>query len=300
MNSQVRVGLIGVGTMGRGLARNIANKGFDLTVFDRSSDACALAASQGAQVAASSDEVARTCDVVLTCLPSVEAIRGVYFGEQGILHSAPAGTVLIDMSTGDPAIARDCAAEAARREVSFLDAPMLRNPEAAWNGTLHLIVGGEAQTLERVRPVLEAVSERIDHVGSYGAGQTLKLINNAVTISNTAILCEVFEVAKANGVDLQLLTSALGSSMAGSKVLPTVAKRLIESDHRPLFATDVVKKDISLYASLAEHSGCVSPIGDTVRGLVSTASALGYGSDHYTRIATVLELAGKERAGSKS
>ena len=106
--------------------------------------------------------------------------------------------------------------------------------------------------------------------------------------------------AKANGVDLQLLTSALGSSMAGSKVLPTVAKRLIESDHRPLFATDVVKKDISLYASLAEHSGCVSPIGDTVRGLVSTASALGYGSDHYTRIATVLELAGKERAGSKS
>lgn len=299
MDSQTRVGLIGVGTMGKGVARNIALKGFDLTVFDRSPDACAVAISHGARVALSPIELASKCDIILTCLPSVDAIRAIYFGDQGVLQSAPRGATLIDLSTGDPAIARECAVEATVRGISFLDAPMLRNPEAAWNGTLHLIVGGEATTLEHVRPVLAAFSERILHVGSYGAGQTLKLINNAVTISNTAILCEVYEVAKANGVDLQLLTDALSSSMAASKVLPTVAKRLIESDHQPLFATDVVKKDISLYASLAENSGCVSPIGDTVRDLVSTASALGYGADHYTRIATVLEIASKDRAEVK-
>lgn len=300
MNRQVRVGLIGVGTMGRGIARNLAIKGFDLTVYDRSRDATAQAASQGAKIAESSAQLANDCDVILTCLPSVDAIRATFFGEQGLLHCARTGAVLVDLSTGDPGIARECAVDASCRGISFLDAPMLRNPEAAWNGTLHLIVGGEVQTLERVRPVLEAISERIMHVGTSGAGQTLKLINNAVTISNTAILCEVFEVARANGVDLHLLTEALSSSMAASKVLPSVSKRLIESDHQPLFATDVVKKDISLYSSLAQDSGCVSPIGDTVRDLVTTASAMGYGSDHYTRIASVLEKAAKQRGEVQS
>jgi len=300
MTHQFRVGLIGVGTMGKGIARNLGIKGFDLTVYDRSQAASAGAASHGAKVAVSPAELAGNCAVILTCLPSVDAIRATFFGEQGLLNCARPGTVLVDLSTGDPVIARECAAEAASRRLFFLDAPMLRNPEAAWNGTLHLIVGGEAETLGRVRPVLEAISERIILVGSYGAGQTLKLINNAVTISNTAILCEVFEVARANGVDLQLLTEALSSSMASSKVLPSVSKRLIDDDHQPLFATDVVKKDISLYASLAEGSGCLSPIGDTVRDLVTTASAMGYGSDHYTRIATVLEITAKQRGDVQS
>ena len=299
MSGEIRVGLIGVGTMGKGLARNIGIKGFDLTVYDRSPDACAVAISHGARVAKSPAELAKNCDVILTCLPSVEAIRAVYFGEDGVIQCAPQGATLVDLSTGDPVIARDCAAKATARGLSFLDAPMLRNPEAAWNGTLHLIVGGEAEVLDRVRPVLAAVSERILHVGPTGAGQTLKLINNAVTISNTAILCEVYEVAKANAVNLELLTDALSSSMAASKVLPAVSKRLIDDDHQPLFATDVVKKDISLYTVLAEHSGRVSPIGDAVRDLVVMASALGFGADHYTRIATVLEQASKERGEVK-
>lgn len=300
MHNKVRVGLIGVGTMGKGLARNLASKGFDLTVFDSNPQACEAVAGMGARIAPSPHALATTCDVILTCLPSVEAIRAIYFGDGGLLDSAQQGSTLVDLSTGDPVIARECAAQATKRGIHFLDAPMLRNPDAAWNGTLHLIVGGESSVLEQVRPVLEAVSERILHVGSYGAGQTLKLINNAVTISNTAILCEVFEVAKANGVDLSLLTDALGSSMAASKVLPTVSKRLIEDDHQPLFATDVVKKDISLYSALAGHSGRVTPIGNVVRDLVVAASEQGFGAEHYTRIATVLDRAGKAGRVSKS
>ena len=119
---------------------------------------------------------------------------------------------------------------------------------------MHLIVGGEAAVLDRVRPLLDAIAERVMHVGAVGAGQVLKLINNAVTIGNTAILCEVFTVARARGVDLAMRAEALGNSMAGSKVLPTVSKRLIEGNHRPLFTTGVVKKDISPYTALAAGS----------------------------------------------
>ena len=290
MAGPTHVGLIGVGTMGRGLARNLATKGHALRIFDHDPRACAEAEGFGARTSASLAELASSCDVILTCLPSVAAIDAVYRGPQGLLASAPRGAVLVDLSTGDPALARDCAARAHERGLDFLDAPMLRNPEAAWNGTLHLIVGGDAAVLERVRPVLQAVSERVMHVGPVGAGQVLKLINNAVTISNTAILCEVFGVARAQGVDLALLAEALGNSMAGSKVLPSVTQRLIDDDHRPLFATDVVKKDISLYTALAAGIGCMSPIGDAVRDLVRLASGIGYGAQHYTRVATVLEI----------
>lgn len=295
----IKVGLVGVGTMGRGLARNLATKGHALCVFDHDERACAEAAGFGARTAASLADLAAASDIMLTCLPSVASIRAVYLGSQGLVATARRGSLLVDLSTGDPALARECAARAEARGLAFLDAPMLRNPEAAWNGTLHLIVGGDAAVLERARPVLDAVAERVVRVGPAGAGQVLKLINNAVTISNTAILCEVFTVARAQGVDLALLAEALGSSMAGSKVLPTVAKRLIENDHRPLFATDVVKKDITLYTELAAGIGCMCPIGDTVRDLVHLASAMGWGADHYTRVATALEAASGQRQVAK-
>lgn len=299
MATAIKIGLVGVGTMGRGLARNLATKGHALGVFDNDERACAEAVGFGAHVAASLPDLAESSDIVLTCLPSVASIRAVYLGPQGLVATARRGSLLVDLSTGDPALARECAAQAEARGLAFLDAPMLRNPEAAWNGTLHLIVGGDAEVLERARPVLDAVAERVVRVGPTGAGQVLKLINNAVTISNTAILCEVFTVARAQGVDLALLAEALGSSMAGSKVLPTVAKRLIENDHRPLFATDVVKKDISLYTQLAAGIGCLSPVGDTVRDLVRLASGMGWGGDHYTRMATVLEIASGQRELAK-
>ncbi|MFO1200751.1 MAG: NAD(P)-dependent oxidoreductase [Burkholderiaceae bacterium] len=291
MTNPTQVGLAGVGTMGRGLARNVVAKGHALKVFDTSARAVESAVELGAKPAASVAELAQTCDVVLTCLPSLAAIRAVYLEPGGLLESAHRGAVLVDLSTGEPSLARECARRAAQAGVDYLDSPMLRNPEAAWNGMLHLIVGGEVETLERVRPVLESVAERVLHVGPTGAGQVLKLINNAVTISNTAILCEVFNVARAQSVDLALLADVLGTSMAGSKVLPTVAKRLIGGDHSPLFATDVVKKDISLYTSLASESGCMVPIGESVRDLVRLASGLGFGAEHYTRIVTVLERA---------
>ena len=275
--------------MGRGLARNIVDAGHKLLALDSNSAMVDSLFELGVRKASGLRELAESCEVILTCLPSVKSIREVYLAPDGLIGLARKGSVLVDCSTSDPVLSREIAARLSPRGIDFLDAPMLRNPEAAWNGTLHLIVGGEASVVERVRSVLDAVAERVVLVGPVGAGDVLKLINNAVTISNTAILCEVFTVARAYGVDLTLLTDVLGSSMAGSKVLPTVSKRLIGNDHSSLFATDVVKKDITLYTNLAAAGELMCPLGDTVRDLMRLTSGAGYGAEHYSRLATLLE-----------
>jgi 4-hydroxybutyrate dehydrogenase / sulfolactaldehyde 3-reductase len=296
LTPHLKVGLVGIGTMGRGLGRNILRAGHSLLVNDLNPAAVAELVELGASEAASVPELARQSDFILTCLPSVAAIQSVFLGSEGLVQHARPGTVLVDCSTGDPVLSRDIAAQARARGVDFIDAPMLRNPEAAWNGSLHLIVGGEASVVERARPVLEAVSERVLHVGAVGAGHVLKLINNAVTITNGVMLCEAFTVARAQGVDLALLTEVLGASMAGSKQLPGTSKRMIEDDHRPLFATDVVKKDMTLYADLVRSAGMLSPVGSSVLGLVAQASDAGFGGEHYTRVATVLLRARRSEA----
>lgn len=283
------VGVIGVGKMGRGLARNIGRKGFELYVLDASEAAVVEQQKLGAKVARSIVELCKTCDVVVTCLPSVAAIRNTYMDKGGLIESARRGTTLIDCSTGDPDLAREISALAAKAGIAVLDAPMLRNPQAAWDGTLHLVVGGDDATLERVRPVLETFSERIIHVGPSGAGHVIKLVNNAVTICNTAILCEAFTLARRQGIDLGILKEVMDASMASSKSLHITAPRLIANDHHAAFDVDVAKKDITLYATLATTADVMSPIGSVVRDLLRLASANGYGRDHYSRIATILE-----------
>lgn len=289
MEQARRVGLVGVGTMGRGLARNLARAGHSLVVNDLRREAMAEGESFGARAADTLAALVQDADTVITCLPSVASITSVYLDADGLVATARPGTVLVDCSTSDPALTRQIAARAAERGVGFLDAAMLRTPQAAWDGTLHLVVGGDAATLSRAQPVLRAISERILHVGPVGAGHVLKLINNAVTITNGIMLCEAFTVARGHGVDLELLTDALGTSMASSRQLEPMSRRLIANDHTPLFAVDVVKKDISLYAGLAADRGLMSPLGDTVRDLMRLASAGGFGAQHYSRVATVLE-----------
>jgi 2-hydroxy-3-oxopropionate reductase len=143
-----------------------------------------------------------------------------------------------------------------------------------------------------VRTVLASFSEKITLVGPLGAGHVLKLINNAVTICNAAILCETFTIARAFDVDLEMLIEIMDASMASSKQLRSVGPRLIKDDHAPLFSTEVVKKDLTLYAELAASVGAMAPIGEAVRDLARIACSQGFGAEHHTRIATVLARAG--------
>ena len=285
------IGLVGVGIMGRGLAHNLLANQFKLLVVDNNGKAVAEAVGEGAEAAASVARLAARCDVVIACLPSLAAIKSVFLGDAGLIANARPGTILVDCSTSDPALTRELAALAATHDCPLLDAPMFKTPEAAWAGPLQLIVGGDGDALEKCRPALEAFSEKIVHAGPSGAGHTIKLINNAVTVCNATILCEALTVARKLEVDFDILCGVMSVSMAGSTSLPGVARRLIANDHSPQFSTDVVKKDITLFTELAGSLGAITPLANGARDLVRLASADGYGADHYTRVATVLEKA---------
>jgi 3-hydroxyisobutyrate dehydrogenase-like beta-hydroxyacid dehydrogenase len=288
MTESASVGLIGVGTMGRGLARNITRAGYELSVFDRQQTAIDEAVSFGARACATPSEVLMSADFVLTCLPSIEAIRDVYLGSDGIIEAAPKGVLFADCSTSDPDLTREIGQHATAVGCALIDAPMLRNAQAAWEGKLHLLVGGAASDIARARPVLAGLCEQIVETGPLGSAHVVKLLNNAVTIVNSTIIAETFALARKFEVDLQALRGVLDSSQASSKSLHSFAPRLINGDHKPTFSLDVALKDIALYTKLGESARALTPLGQAARNLMQIASAFGYGAEHYSRVATLL------------
>jgi 3-hydroxyisobutyrate dehydrogenase-like beta-hydroxyacid dehydrogenase len=296
MAKSASVGLIGVGTMGRGLARNITRAGWELSVFDRQQPAVDEAVSFGARACEAPSEVLERADLVLTCLPTIEAIRHVYLGSDGLIAAAPRGILFADCSTSDPDLTREIGQRAATIGCALIDAPMLRNAQAAWEGKLHLLVGGAAGDIARARPVLAALCEQIVETGPLGSAHVVKLLNNAVTIVNSIIVAESFSLARKFEVDLRALYSVLDSSQASSKSLHSIAPRLISDDHKPTFSLDVALKDIALYTKLGASACALTPLGQVARDLMQITSVLGYGAEHYSRVATLLAKA----AGVKS
>jgi len=284
----LRVGLIGLGIMGRGLAKNILEAGFTLTAYDQKPELIAVQVESGAVAAASIADLVKQSDVIITCLPSLAAIRDVYLGPEGVAETGLPEMIAVDCSTSTPDLTREIGAALAVRGIDFLDAPMLKTPQAAWDGTLQLPVGGEIEVLDRVRPVLEAISERIIPAGRLGAGQTVKLINNAITIGNLAVVCEAFAVARKLDVDLQSLFEAANVTMASSNQLRNIGPRLIEDDHTLSFATNVALKDISAFSDMALKVGALIPMAESARDLLRMTSNAGFGEENNSRVATLL------------
>ena len=284
----VRVGLIGLGIMGRGLAKNILEADFMLTAYDQKPELIAAQVERGATAAQSIADLARHSDVVITCLPSLAAIRDVYLGPGGVAEAGVAQTTAVDCSTSTPGLTQEIGSVLAGRGIDFLDAPMLKTPQAAWDGTLQLPVGGDAAVLARVRPVLEAISEKIIPAGALGAGQTVKLVNNAITIGTLAVVCEAFVVARKLGVDLQSLFEAANETMASSNQLRNIGPRLIKDDHTLSFATDVALKDIAAFANMALEVGALIPMAESARDLLRVTSNAGFGHENNSRVATML------------
>ncbi len=284
----MRVGLIGLGNMGRGLGKNFIDNGHTLTVYDTDAKAMDALEKRGATPSPSIAGLTGNSEAIVTCLPSLAAIRDVYLGDGGILSAVDQSKIVVDCSTSTPDLTRQLAGELHTKGVWLLDAPMLRTPKHAWEGTLHLVVGGDAAALERVRPVLEAVSEKIIPAGAVGNGQMIKLINNAMTISTHAVVSEAFAVAAKLGVDLSTMLEVADATMASSAKLRELAPRLINDDHTVTFGVDVAQKDIAAFAEIAVLNGARVPIAEAARDLLRLTSALGYGAENTSRTATVL------------
>ena len=245
MSELPRVGFIGLGLMGKPMARNVLKAGFPLVVHNRSRGAVEELAAEGAVAATSPAEVARQVDVVLTCLPGPADVERVYLGENGVVGGAKPGSILIDMSTIDPGTHRKIAEAAASAGASYLDAPVSGGTGGARDGTLTIMIGGDAATFERARPVLSAMGQRLYHVGPVGSGAIVKLINNMMSAINMVGVVEGMVLATKAGLDPALVYEMVSNSSGASRSLGSVPG-ILRRDFEPGFMIDLMHKDVNL------------------------------------------------------
>jgi 3-hydroxyisobutyrate dehydrogenase len=258
------VGFIGLGIMGSGMSRNLVEAGFGLTVWNRTAskaeefaaevaDRGAEVADRGAEVAASPADLASKVDIVVICVSDTPDVEEVILGEAGVLHGVSEGALVVDCSTISPIRTREIAKALAEKGASMLDAPVSGGSEGAAEGTLSIMVGGDAGAFERARPVLEAMGQTITHVGPSGAGQMVKLVNQILVVGGMLAMSEALLFAEAGGLDLEKTLAAVSGGAAGSWTLSNRGPQVIRRDWRPGFMIDLQQKDVKLILEAASQ-----------------------------------------------
>lgn len=255
----LKVGYIGLGLMGKPMARNILKAGFPLVVHNRSRAAVDELVAEGAVAAFSPAEVAAQVDVVITNLPDSPDVETVALGENGIIAGAHSGLIFVDHSTIKPATARKIAAKLAEKGVECLDAPVSGGDIGAINGTLTIMVGGPAAALERVRPVLEAEGRTITHVGESGAGQVAKVCNQIMVAAQMVAMGELLIVAQKSGVDPRKVVQAIRGGAAQCWTLDNKPQRLFAGNRQPGFKAYMQAKDLGIVLDTAREYGIPLP-----------------------------------------
>lgn len=290
-----RVGFIGLGIMGRGMAANLLKAGFDLTVWNRTAAKADELVAAGAKRAASPAELAAACDVVCCCVSDTPDVKEVLLGEQGAIQGLREGALVIDMSTISPQGAREVAAALREKGVHFLDAPVSGGSEGAAKGTLSIMVGGEAEQLERAMPILQAMGKTITHVGGHGDGQNVKLVNQILVVGNMLAVSEALIFAQAAGVDLEKTLQAVVGGAAGSWMLANRGPQVIRRDWRPGFTIDLQQKDVRLILEAADEMGAPLLATPQIFQLYRALQAAGLGHEgNHALIKAFERLAGFE------
>lgn len=290
-----KIGFIGLGIMGQGMARNLLKAGFDLTVWNRTAARMEPLIAKGATAAQNPADLAAASDIIITCVSDTPDVEAVVLGEDGVIHGASEGALLVDMSTISPHTTRDIAGCLAKKGIHMLDAPISGGSEGAANGTLSIMIGGDADQVERARPVLEAMGKTITHVGPTGAGQTVKLVNQILVVITMWGVGEALLFAQAGGLDLQKTLDAVSQGAAGSWMLSNRGPQVITRDWRPGFTIDLQQKDLRLVLEAADQMGAPAIGVATVFNFYRTLQAQGLGAEGNHALVKALEnLAGRE------
>ena len=290
-----KIGFIGLGIMGQGMAHNLLKAGFSLTIWNRTASKMDPLLAAGARAGRDPADVAAQSDMVMICVSDTPDVEAVILGEHGVLKGAKAGSLVIDCSTISPIATRRLAEKLAEIGVAMLDAPVSGGSEGAARGTLSIMVGGEAKDFERALPVFQAIGKKITHVGSLGAGQTVKLVNQILVVGNCLAMCEALLFAQAGEVDLAKTLEAISAGAAGSWMLSNRGPQILQRDWRPGFTIDLQQKDIRLVLDAADALGVPLPSTALTFQLYRTLQAQGLGSEGNHALIKALEhLAGFE------
>lgn len=289
MTGKPRIGVLGLGNMGGQMARRLAATGHAVTGYDIDAKRAQQLSAEGITAAPSPARVAEASDFVLSSLPDPAAVRSNYLGEAGVLGTVRSGTTLIDLSTVDPETWREVAAAARLRGVECLDAPVSGGPAEAGSGRLVFIVGGETAVLERCRPVLSVLGGEIHHAGPLGAGHTVKIVNNIMSMGNVAVAAEAMVLGVKAGLDPQRLFDILSTSGGRSFHFLKRFPNVLAGDFAPRFSIALSRKDMGLALSLAARLEMPMLVASTVRQVYETACAQGLSGLDMAAVTTLYE-----------
>jgi 2-hydroxy-3-oxopropionate reductase len=289
------VGYIGLGLMGKSIARNIRKAGFPLVVYNRSRAAVDELVAEGAKAADSPAEVAAQVEVIFTNLPDTPDVEKVVLGERGILAGAQAGLIWVDNSTIKPAAARSLAAQLACQGVLSLDAPVSGGDIGARNGTLAIMVGGPAEALEEVMPVFQAMGKTVTHVGDAGAGQVAKAANQIMVAAQMVAMGELLIFSQKAGVDPQKVVQAIQGGAAQCWTLDVKPPRLFSGNRAPGFKARMQAKDLDIILETAREYGTPLPSAAVDAQLYHAMLQNGMGElDNSAVVGVIEKLAGEE------
>lgn len=288
-----KIGFIGLGIMGRGMAANLLQAGYAVRVWNRTASRMTPLLELGATAGSSPADVAAYSDVIFICVSDTPDVQAVVLGEQGIVHGAQPGALVVDHSTISPAATQEMAATLAEKSIQMLDAPVSGGSEGAAKGTLSIMVGGEAAQFARALPIMQAMGKTITHVGGHGAGQMAKLVNQILVVVTMQAVGEALLFAQAGGLALEKTLTAVAGGAAGSWMLSNRGPQVIARDWRPGFTIDLQQKDLRLVLEAADQLGVPLPGTALVFQFYRTLQQQGLGGEGNHALVKALEnLAG--------
>lgn len=278
MSTLPSLGFAGIGLMGLPMCRRLLAAGYPLAVWNRNTDKCKPLVEAGARQVASPAELCQHADVVMLCLADTSVVREVVFGPAGVVEGAKKGQLLVDFSSLEPNATREMAAElAAKTGMSWLDTPVSGGVVGAEAGSLAIMVGGELQDLERVRPVLLSLGQRVTHMGGVGAGQVTKVCNQMIVACNALVIAEVVALAERSGVDVSLIAEALAGGFADSKPLQILAPQMAQNRFEPVkWHVRTLLKDLDTAVKFSREQGSATPISGLAAQLMRLHGSQGF------------------------
>lgn len=283
-----RVAVLGLGIMGSGMAHNLLRAGFGLTVYNRTPEKAQTLVAAGATLAATAREAAQATEVVIGMVADDSGSRAIWQGDDGALAGLQPGATVIESSTLTTGWVRELAELVQARGCVFLDAPVRGSKAQAEGGQLGFLVGGEAATLEQVRPVLQAMGQRIDHLGPVGSGATMKLVNNLMGGVQIAVLAEALLLAERTGLDMDRVVDLLTNGAPGSPIVKGKAPRIAGRDYTTEFALRWMHKDLSYALDEAMQHNLPLPTVAAAREVYQLAIAQGHGDADFAAVAEAL------------
>jgi 2-hydroxy-3-oxopropionate reductase len=293
-----KVGFIGLGIMGRPMAKNLMEAGYELVLQNRTPEKAEELAKEGNATAAENPrEVAEACDIVITMLPDSPDVEAVVSGEDGVLGGIRHGALLVDMSTISPVVTEELAEKVREKGASMLDAPVSGGDVGAIEGALSIMVGGSEEDFERARPLFDVMGKVATHVGPTGAGQVVKACNQIVVALTIEAVSEALVLGSRGGVAPEKLVEALSGGLAGSAVMEAKKEKFFSHDFEPGFRIELHHKDLGIALAAGREYGVALPVTAIVDQMLEALKAKGRGDRDHSALLTLLEEAAQHEIG---